>query len=169
MWNGTDTALAYLITFRCYGTWLHGDDRGSVDRFHNQYAAPYIAPDKNWRQSSTRRLKHEPVTLDADQRASVERGIRETCELRQWLLRAAQVRTNHVHVVVSIGAAPVERTLNALKANTTRQMRQDGRWPHQHSPWANRGSTRYLWNQHSIERAIDYVTNSQGSPLPELD
>jgi len=25
--------LAYLITFRSYGTWLHGDERGSVDRF----------------------------------------------------------------------------------------------------------------------------------------
>src|ERR1043166_8794893 len=24
--------LAYLITVRCYGTWLHGDDRLSVDR-----------------------------------------------------------------------------------------------------------------------------------------
>ena len=24
-----------LITFRAFGTWLHGDLRGSVDRFHN--------------------------------------------------------------------------------------------------------------------------------------
>ena len=24
--------LAYLITFRCYGTWFHGENRGSVDR-----------------------------------------------------------------------------------------------------------------------------------------
>jgi hypothetical protein len=33
MWNDTDIPLAYLITFRCYGTWLHGDKRGSIDRF----------------------------------------------------------------------------------------------------------------------------------------
>ena len=35
-------ALAYFITFRCYGTWLHGDERGSVDRFHNIYGMPFI-------------------------------------------------------------------------------------------------------------------------------
>jgi len=44
MWNDTDIPLAYLITFRCYGTWLHGDERGSVDRFHNQYQSPSAAP-----------------------------------------------------------------------------------------------------------------------------
>src|SRR2546428_5625205 len=33
MWNDTDIPLAFLITFRCYGTWLHGDDRGSVNQF----------------------------------------------------------------------------------------------------------------------------------------
>ncbi len=37
MWNDTDIPLAYLITFRSYGTWLHGDERGSVNRFRNQY------------------------------------------------------------------------------------------------------------------------------------
>ncbi len=32
MWNDTDIPLAYLITFRCYGTWLHEDERGATDR-----------------------------------------------------------------------------------------------------------------------------------------
>ena len=42
MWNDTDLPLGYLITFRSYGTWLHGDERGSIDRFHNRYKAPYL-------------------------------------------------------------------------------------------------------------------------------
>ncbi|MGH9840991.1 MAG: hypothetical protein ACREEM_19730 [Blastocatellia bacterium] len=37
--------LAYLITFRCYGTWLHGDERGSVDRDHNIYRTPFLPRD----------------------------------------------------------------------------------------------------------------------------
>lgn len=37
MWNDTDIPLGYLITFRCYGTWLHGDERGATDRFHKRY------------------------------------------------------------------------------------------------------------------------------------
>jgi hypothetical protein len=34
--------LAYLITFNTYGSWLHGDRRGSVDRFHNRYGTPRV-------------------------------------------------------------------------------------------------------------------------------
>ena len=30
----------HFLTFRTYGTWLHGDARGSVDRFHNVPGEP---------------------------------------------------------------------------------------------------------------------------------
>ena len=33
--TGDGYPLGFLITFRCYGTWLHGDERGSIDRGHN--------------------------------------------------------------------------------------------------------------------------------------
>ena len=36
--------LAYLISFRTYGTWLHGDKRGSMDRKHNVYGTSKISP-----------------------------------------------------------------------------------------------------------------------------
>jgi REP element-mobilizing transposase RayT len=169
MWNDTDIPLAYLITFRCYGTWLHGDARGSIDRFRNLYKSPYIEPDKRWRQHNTNTLRSEPLTLSAAQRESVEKAIRETCTLRNWILRAINVRTNHAHVVVSIGDIKPERSLNAFKANATRQMRQDGCWQQPHSPWADKGSKRRLWNERSIERAIDYVINGQGDELPDFD
>jgi len=42
MWNDTDIPLGYLISLRCYGTWPHGDRRGSIDRFHNRYKSPYL-------------------------------------------------------------------------------------------------------------------------------
>ncbi|HSE97907.1 MAG TPA: transposase [Blastocatellia bacterium] len=168
MWNDTDIPLAYLITFRCYGTWLHGDERGSIDRHHNQYKSPCLRPNKKWQRYNAHRLRREPVTLDPAQRESVEKAIRETCDLRNWLLHAINVRTNHAHVVVSVGETRPEFVLNAFKANATRQMRQDGCWQ-QHTPWADKGSQRYLWTERSVERAIDYVINGQGGPLPEFD
>ena len=128
MWNDTDIPLAYLITFRCYGTWLHGDKRGSIDRFHNAYKSPYIMPNPRWHRHNAQALEGEPVILDARQRTSVERAIRETCKLRKWHLHALSVRTNHVHVVVCIGTLNPKRALTALKANATRQMRQDQCW-----------------------------------------
>jgi hypothetical protein len=97
MWNDTDVPLAHLITFRCYGTWLHGDARGSVDRLHNQYKAAYAPANENRSRHNKGLLKSKPILLSARQRSSVERAIRETCILRRWNLHAVNVRTNHAH------------------------------------------------------------------------
>jgi REP element-mobilizing transposase RayT len=169
MWNDTDIPLAHLITFRCYGAWLHGDSKGSVDREHNRYKSPYATANENRNRHNKGTLKCEPVILDASQRASVDAAIRETCLFRKWTLRALNVRTNHVHAVVSIGAKKSELALNAFKANATRQMRKDGCWQENFSPWVDKGSKRNLWTERSVERAIDYVLNGQGDELPELD
>ncbi len=158
-----------MITFRCYGTWLHGDRRGSVDRLHNIYNEPYAAPNEKRHQHHSQTLKAAPVTLDAQRRETVEKAIRETCDFRGWLLRAINVRTNHVHTVISIGAKKPEIALNAFKANATRQMRQDGCWHYEHSPWVDKGSKRNLWNERHLELAVDYVINGQGGDLPEFD
>lgn len=169
MWNDTDIPLGYLITFRCYGTWLHGDERGSIDRFHNRYKSDYLPQSDRRKEVNRRLLKSEPVALNAAQRESVESAIREVCKHRRWFLHALNVRTNHVHSVVSIDAIKPELALNAFKAYATRQMRQDGNWNKPRGPWADRGSKRGLWNEKSIARAIDYVINGQGGALPDFD
>src|SRR5215831_10552001 len=93
------TPVGYLITFRCYGTWLHGDERGSIDRHHRTYGAPGLPPSEMRRQRDRDLLKQAPVTLNANQRPVVEAAIRETCAIRKWNLRTVNVRTNHVHAV----------------------------------------------------------------------
>ena len=168
MWNDTDTPLAYFISFRAYGTWLHGDKRGSIDRFNNRYRAPYIQPSEKWQNYNEQRLRSEPLTLKARHRKSIEGAIRETCNIRKWLLHAINVRTNHVHTVVWANRR-AGLVLNAFKANATRQLREDGLWPYSHSPWADKGSKRKLWNEQSVARAIDYVVNGQGDDLPDFD
>jgi REP element-mobilizing transposase RayT len=169
MWNDTDIPIAYLITFRCYGTWLHGDERGSIDRFHNAYQSPYIEPNAGWKDHNAAKMRDEPVTLTAAQRNVVERAVREVCEYKQWFLHALSIRTNHGHTVVSIGGASSKAALNAFKAYATRDLRSNGLWDFSHSPWADKGSRRRIWNQESLHRAIDYVVNGQGGPLPDFD
>jgi REP element-mobilizing transposase RayT len=140
---------------------LHGDERGSVNRFRNRYQSPRLPPEKKWLETNRQRLKRDIVILNSEQRACVESAARETCEIRRWHLRAINVRTNHVHMVVSIGEKKPEIALNALKANATRKMRERNCWQDARSPWADKGSKRYLWNERSIELAIDYVLNGQ--------
>jgi len=168
MWNDTDTPLAYFISFRSYGTWLHGDTRGSIDRFHNRYGDPYLPPNETWHRHNRKQLKTAPFFLGARERASVEKVIRETCRIRKWDLHAFNVRTNHVHTVVTSNRKP-GLVLNAFKANATRQLREDQLWAHEFSPWADKGSKIRLWNERSVANAIDYVLFGQGNDLPKFD
>ena len=153
--------MAYFISFRTYGTWLHGDERGSVDRVHNQYGTPFLPPDEDWHRQDEQLLEHTPVVLTQDQRRTVELAIRETCVTRNWILRALNVRTNHVHVVVSTNTRRPELALNAFKTKATRRLRRLGYWPHTHSPWSDKGSKRYLWTEAGVHNAINYVLNGQ--------
>jgi len=157
--------LAYLITFRGYGTWLHGDERGSVDRFHNIYGTPRLPPNKQRQQFERGLLAIKPVKLNSKQRVAVEKGIRETCRIRKWRLWAFNIRTNHVHSVVSANRQGWE-VLCALKANATRTLREEGCWRSEHSPWVRRGSKIRLWTDRQLQGAINYVLYNQGMPLP---
>lgn len=102
-------------------------------------------------------------------RNSVENAVRETCKVRGWELHAVNVRTNHAHSVICIGNYSSKRALVNLKANATRKMRENNVWSSEHSPWAEKGSRRFLWNEKSIEKAIDYVINGQGKTLPNFN
>ena len=156
--------VAYFITFTTYGTWLHGDRRGSVDFKHNIYDTPYVAPDPRRRRYDGDQLRHPPVLLDGEGRRSVERAIREVCRHRGWELRALNVRTNHVHIVVSAPDTP-ERAMNTFKSWATRKMIDGGHLASGTKAWARHGSTRYLWDEDQLETACLYVTEGQGADL----
>src|SRR6266542_2148434 len=86
MWNDTDTPLAYFISFRTYGTWLHGDKRGSIDRFHNRYRSPYIPPNAKWHRYNLQQLKTAQLISVVRQRKPIEAASQVTSNIRNWLL-----------------------------------------------------------------------------------
>ena len=157
--------LGYLITFRAHGTWLHGDSRSSVDRFRNRYGTPRIPADANWERYNQQIMKLASVKLHRQRQASINEALKETCDIRRWKLWARNVRTNHVHVVVSACCHP-EKVLRALKANATRKMSESGCWQSTQTPWARKGSKRWLWTEDQLRSAIHYVEQEQGEPLP---
>jgi hypothetical protein len=79
-------------------------------------------------------------------------------------LHAVNVRTNHVHLVVSANLTP-EQVLTSLKAWCTRRLREAGLVAEGFKPWSRHGSTRYLWRTDQIEAAVSYVLEGQGSDL----
>lgn len=156
----SDAPLAYFITFRTYGTWLQGDSRESTDRWHNRYGEP-SAPSSSAREGYHRDLMcGDAVVLTTGQRAIVDRGVRSRCEERGWGVLAANVRTNHVHVVVS-ASAPAEVVMGNLKAAATQSLTGLGEFARGAKVWSRGGSTRYLWTERDIEGAWEYVVNGQ--------
>ena len=159
---------AYLITFTCYGTWLHGDDRGSADRHRHAPGTPYLAANVGRRVSEARAMREPPYRLDAARRRCVLRSLRDTCTVRGWCLFAAHVRSTHVHVVLA-SAEPPERVMTSLKAHASRRLNEAGFDWQGRRRWTRHGSTRYLWRQEAVEQAVAYVVGDQGEAMQVYD
>ena len=114
-------------------------------------------------------MKGEPVLLDATRRLAVEDAIKEVCVHRDWLLLSVNVRTNHFHAVSVTPNLRPSRALNAFKAYATRKMRDRNLWDSDRTPWADKGSERWLWNENSVANACHYVLHGQGCDLQEFD
>lgn len=128
--------VAYLITFRTYGTWLHGEERGSIDRRHyNRYRTPDMPANRRLLEEEKGALRHEPVILNHQQREVVELAIREVCVHRNYLLHAVNARSNHIHSVVSSLHKP-EQVLNSFKSYATRELRERNLLGEIIKPWA---------------------------------
>ncbi len=147
--------LAYFLTWTTYGTWLPGDARRWVDK-KGSAETPYRQGDPERVAVARRRMKQAAVCLDAASRQLVDAAIRETCRVKHWPLHALNVRSNHVHLVVTASGQSPERVMTCFKAWASRRLNPDAgrrRW------WTRHGSTRYITNPASLARAVEYVTN----------
>lgn len=161
VYEENDFPLAYLLTFRTFGTWLHGDARGPVGKNgKNIYGTPEIAPNVGLRNEMTSEMKQSSVILNKP-REVVEVAIQDLCTRRGYVLRAVNARSNHVHSVVSAQMKP-ERIIVALKAYATKGLREEVLVSPETRVWSRGRSRRYLWKPKHVQAAIDYVLYSQG-------
>lgn len=102
--------------------------------------------------------------MDRRRREVVLASLLERCSQHDWSLLAAQVRTNHVHIVVKGEPAP-ERIMNDLKSYASRCLNRMGLDQPARKRWARHGSTRWLWKQENVSAAVRYVVDEQGEPM----
>jgi len=153
------------LTFRTYGTWKHGDPRGSVDNEHNVYGTPLLGPDAARAERAGALMCQVPMVLDISMRESVEAAIRDECAHRGWDLIELQVRSNHVHVVVAFAHLSPEKMAQRLKARATRWLRERGHISPDRRVWVEGpGSRRYLWTEQDVVDAALYVREYQDEP-----
>jgi REP element-mobilizing transposase RayT len=150
-----DSPLAYFFTWTTYGTWLPGDERGWVDgATHQMHFAP--SPERQERARAV--MGETSLTLTPAQRLLVEQVIRDHCRIRGWELHAVNVRTQHVHAVVSIDCAPT-KALVEFKAWSTRRLKESD--PDRQRWWTEGGSKQPLWKDDELEDVIHYVRDGQ--------
>ncbi|HRH42704.1 MAG TPA: transposase [Pyrinomonadaceae bacterium] len=169
-WDDNIFPLAYLLTFRTYGTWLHGDKRGLVDTHNrkNVYGAPDISPNKNLENLMQKKMKDQQFLLDEIQRKSVELAIEEFCQHKNFQLHAVNARTNHVHAVISAQTKP-ELIINFSKSYSTRKLRELKLISNKKTIWSRGGSRRYLWKERHVSLAIEYVLYGQDDVPFEIE
>ncbi|GMU80706.1 MAG: hypothetical protein AMXMBFR47_05770 [Planctomycetota bacterium] len=157
--------IAFLFTFRTYGTWFHGDERGSVDRKHNVHGTPFVESAPNRVAWEEQRLRFPPILFDEEMRTVVDGAFVEECEFRKWELFSRAVRTNHVHLIVGFAGLRPENMGGKLKAHATQLLRRR-RFIAQNRPvWADGpGSRRYLWSVADVNAAEAYVREGQDGP-----
>jgi len=132
--------IAYFLTFTTYGTWLHGREPESVDRQHNTFGTPMLAPDPELEQKQRAKMKQPEYRLDENQRTIVLETILEVAKHRGWHVWAAHVRSNHVHVVISANVKP-EKVLIDLKAWSSRRLKERLGEPPDRDRWTRHGSS----------------------------
>ena len=152
--------LAYFITFTTYGTWLHGDERGSISQ--STKGTHRLQACSKLHQYEKRNLKYPVVTFNKQQRSIVLETIKKHCKLKEWKLYAVHVQSNHIHVIVAAKEKP-EKIMSDLKAWATRTLREKG---HEiQKVWTRHGSTIYIFSGEKLNEKIKYVVYGQGEKM----
>ena len=154
--HGMSEPLAYFLTWTTYGTWLPGDSRGWVNR-HRKGGVIVETPCPALESYARDLMKDPPVVLDLKMREAADAAMRQACRELRWTIHALDVRSNHVHVVVTACNARPGKVMGILKVRGTQALnalRLGGdrdRW------WTRDGSKRILTTPAFVEAAIQYV------------
>ncbi len=156
-----DEPLAYFITWTTYGTWLPGDERG----WAKKKVWGVQSPDAQREEVASQLMTEERVILSTAQRAVVDRVILDHCQLRGWALHARNIRTNHVHVVVTAAVEP-KTIREQLKAWGSRRLSEatglKGTGKHgKRRWWTEGGNIEFIWDEEHLEMATRYVLEGQ--------
>ena len=106
-------------------------------------------------------MAQQPYELDAIRRQVVLESLQEVCSYRGWMLLAAHVRTNHIHVVETSHSKP-EQVMSTMKAYSSRALNERRLDDPRRHRWARHGSTRYLRTRDAVRASIQYVIGEKG-------
>jgi REP element-mobilizing transposase RayT len=161
----------WFLTWRTYGTWLPGDERGFVDPvvdedgkcvIHNVPGTPLDADNHSLWKYSKEIMKGAPVCLTAEHAPVLLKQFQETAAYRRWQLVTVAVLANHVHLIVGVPGDPDPADLlRDFKSYGSRSLNRRWGTPANGSWWSESGSRRRLKSEEHLQAAIQYVLQQE--------
>ena len=156
--------IAYHLIWTTYGTWLPGDARGWIES-----GMPGVQGPDPAREDRAREMMAEPaVRLTPEQREIVTQAVRDHCRIKGWQLHAVNVRSNHVHVVLTC-PCPGEQARDQFKQWAGRRLSDHAGLTTPVAQKAGRrrwftegGDVRPIDDERYFANAVEYVTELQG-------
>jgi len=175
----------WFFTWRTFGTWLPGA-AGFVGDFvtiqgqritQNVPTTPTADPMPALERYAKSVMRRSPVLLNAEQAAVLLPKLIAHAKYRGWLLDAAAILANHVHVVFGVPGDPdpdemladwksyASRPLNRLVGWSGESDSKRARGEKRTRPiwWERDGSTRRLKDESRRVAAIRYVRDQENS------
>ncbi|WP_390621322.1 transposase [Maioricimonas rarisocia] len=97
--------------------------------------------------------------MSSKDRLVVHATIERHCTIRRWTLHKLNVRSNHVHIVVTAPDCAPAIVRDQLKAWCTRKLKAIH--PRRSHFWTEGASCRWINHEDDLESAIRYVGEAQ--------
>lgn len=135
--------LGYFLSWGTYGTRLHGDPRGTVDRTETGHRDPILGPHEERWEYERGKMNFPPVILTREHRLFAESAIPEICERGMWKYQTCAVAPDHVHVILTSEHEP--KTIRRILKRWLGQSLSE-KWPLDEGAtwWAECGSIKWL-------------------------
>ena len=171
----------WLLTSTTYGTWLPGDQRGSIASVKERRSGDPLSAERQehdqpgeawelempglWNASHTR-MKGLPVFLTLAHAQGLLTQLQETATYRNQMLLAVAIMANHFHLVVGVTDNPDPgKILGDFKSYGSRVLNRDFGCPASGTWWTAEGSKRKLPDENALLAATNYVLHKQPNPL----
>ena len=95
-------------------------------------------------------------------------AVKEVCDFRGYELLAINIRTNHLHAVVSANVSP-DKIANEFKTYATRRLRETKLVEPEKKVWTRGKSGRYLWKSKHVEILSNMFYSGKADKIPAFD
>ena len=145
-----------FLTFRTYGSWLPGDERGWVARDGQGLQAPR----PHLKAHCSRAMRQPPMIFPSEMRSFIDSVIREYCQRRGWRVIALSVRSNHVHLLLYANR-PALTAMAQIKAAVTTSLRREELVERDRIVFSRGGSCRGCYTPLGFDRIRSYIVFGQ--------